>query len=64
MEDLIDLMVQNDSPSEVTDKIKDLIMQKAAEKIDELRPAVAASIFDDGNGQPEEVDQDPSQELE
>lgn len=49
MEDLIDLMVSNQSPVEVSDRIKELIIQKASVRVDELRPIVAASIFDKQN---------------
>jgi hypothetical protein len=48
MEDLIDLMVGNESPSEISDKLKEILMQKAGTRVDELRPHVAASIFDNG----------------
>ena len=66
MDDLIDLMVSNESPSEISDRIKDMLMQKSAENIDTVRPVVAASIF----GDPEDgidVDSDetePTAELE
>lgn len=66
MDDLIDLMVSNESPSEISDRIKDILMQKSAENIDTVRPVVAASIF----GDPEDgidVDSDetePTAELE
>jgi hypothetical protein len=45
MDDLIDMMVSNESPSEISDKIKEILMQKSAENIDKLRPTVAASVF-------------------
>ena len=66
MDDLIDLMVSNESPSEISDRIKDILMQKSAENIDTVRPVVAASVF----GDPEDgidVDSDetePTAELE
>lgn len=62
MEDLIDLMVSNESPSEVSDKIKELIMQKAAERVDELRPLVAASMFDSTNDTNTESDEGSDQD--
>jgi len=46
MEDLIDLIATNASPSEVTDAIKDILYAKAAEKINEIRPYVASTMFD------------------
>ena len=47
MDDLIDLMVSNESPAEISDRIKDILMQKSAENIDIVRPTVANSIFGD-----------------
>lgn len=45
MEDLIDLIATDSSPSEVTDAIKDILYAKAAEKINEIRPYVASTMF-------------------
>ena len=45
MDDLIDMMVADQSPSDISDMIKDLLMQKSAEKIETIRPVVAASMF-------------------
>ena len=47
MEELMDLMVSDESPSQVSDQIKDLLFAKTAEKIEAIRPDVAASIFDE-----------------
>ena len=46
MDELMDMIVSDESPSEISDKIKDLLFAKSAEKIDTIRPAVAASLFD------------------
>jgi hypothetical protein len=45
MDDLINMMVTDQSPADISDKIKEILMQKSAEKIDTIRPVVAASIF-------------------
>jgi hypothetical protein len=45
MDDLIDMMVSNQSPADISDKIKELLMQKSAENIDIIRPVVASSMF-------------------
>ena len=45
MDDLIDMMVSNQSPADISDRIKEILMQKSAENIDIVRPAVAASLF-------------------
>lgn len=45
MEDLLDMIVSDESPSQISDKIKDILFSKSAEKIDALRPEVSASIL-------------------
>jgi len=47
MEELLDMIVTDKSPSEISDKIKNLLFAKSAEKIDNYRPSVAASFFGD-----------------
>ena len=44
----MDLLVSDESPSQVSDKIKDILYSKSAEKIKDVRPDVASSLFDDG----------------
>ena len=46
MEELVDLIATDASPSDVSDKIKDALMAKAAERIDAFRPDVASTVFD------------------
>ncbi len=48
MDDLLDMIISDESPSQVSDKIKDLLFTKSAEKIEGLRPSVGASMFGDG----------------
>jgi hypothetical protein len=45
MEELIDLMISDASPSQISDSIKDVLFAKASEKIDEIKPQVANSLF-------------------
>ena len=45
MDDLIDMMVADQSPADISDKIKEILMQKSAENIDIIRPIVASSMF-------------------
>ena len=42
----MDLLVKDESPSQVSDAIKDLLFAKTASKIEDIRPKVATSIFD------------------
>ena len=44
--DLMDMIIADESPSAVSDKIKDVLFSKAAEKIDAVKPEVAAQTFD------------------
>tara|TARA_Y100000356_G_C11220200_1_gene268663 strand:+ start:521 stop:748 length:228 start_codon:yes stop_codon:yes gene_type:complete len=46
MDELMDLLVKDESPSAVSDAIKDQLFSRTAEKIQNVRPQVAASIFD------------------
>ena len=41
MDDLMDAIVANDSPSKVSDAIKDLLYAKTAAQVDNLKPEVA-----------------------
>jgi len=45
MDELMDMIVGDQSPSQISDKIKELLFNKSAEKIDDFRPAVANAMF-------------------
>ncbi len=61
MDDLIDMIAADQSPADISDRIKEILMQKSAENIDAVRPVVAASMF----GEPEvESEQVPESEEE
>ena len=51
MEELVDLIATDASSRDVSDSIKNALMQKAAARIDAFRPEVAADVF--GSEQPE-----------
>ena len=42
----MDMIASDESPSQISDKIKELLFVKASEKVDEFRPFVANSMFD------------------
>tara|TARA_B100000287_G_scaffold10757_1_gene10872 strand:- start:3 stop:179 length:177 start_codon:yes stop_codon:yes gene_type:complete len=46
MENVVDLIATDSSAADTTEKIKDMLYTKAAEKIETLRSKVASSIFD------------------
>ena len=64
----MDILVNADSPSQASDKIKDMLYAKSAEKIEKIRPDVATQLFTDA--EPEETtdelesDVDSEQESE
>lgn len=45
MDDVVDMIAKGASASEVSDRLKDILMQKSAANIDEVRPKVASSMF-------------------
>jgi hypothetical protein len=47
MDDLLDMIASDESPSQISDKIKELLFAKSAEKIDYVRPEIASTIFTD-----------------
>jgi len=55
MDELLDMMITDESPSQISDKIKDMIYSKTASRVDNYRSSVGNTLF---NGQPEEVSDD------
>ena len=47
MDDLLNMIIADESPSQVSDKIKEILYAKSSEKIDAVRPEVANSLFND-----------------
>jgi len=56
MDELMNLMIADESPSEISDSIKTQLMQKAAARVDALKPAVANTML--GYEIEDEVDAD------
>ena len=44
----MDMIISDESPSHVTDKIKEILFAKSAERIDMIRPVVATDMFGGG----------------
>ena len=59
MEDIIDLIATDSAASEVTDKLKDVLFTKSAERIEAQRPNISTSMFDEP-----EVETEPQEEPE
>lgn len=45
MDELMDMIVSDESPSQISDKIKDILFSKAAERVDDYKPVAANSLF-------------------
>ena len=45
MDDLLDMIIADESPSQISDAIKDVLYAKSAERVDAFRPIVANSLF-------------------
>ena len=56
MEELLDMIATDESPSQISDKIKDILFAKSAERVDAFRPLAANSLF--GQDEVEVEDQD------
>tara|TARA_A100001035_G_scaffold198319_1_gene159032 strand:- start:254 stop:496 length:243 start_codon:yes stop_codon:yes gene_type:complete len=67
MEDVVDLIATDSSASDVSDKLKEILYAKAAERIDIARPYVANAMFGQEFEYPTEnetEEEEPSAELE
>jgi DNA replication initiation complex subunit (GINS family) len=45
MDDLLDLIAADNTQMELSNRIKEILYTKAAEKIEQLRPEVSNSLF-------------------
>jgi hypothetical protein len=59
--ELMDMITKDESPSKISDKIKDMLFAKSAERIDAYKPDVANSLFGD---QDDEVDSETEVDAE
>ena len=48
MDELMDMMATDESPSQISDKIKDILFTKSAERVDAFKTDVANGLFGDG----------------
>ena len=55
----MDMIVNDESPSQISDKLKDMLYAKSADKIETARPVVANSLFGD-----QEVDDEVDDEVD
>ena len=58
MENIIDMIATDSEAAKISDELKDLLYQKAAKKVEDIRPTVGNGMFDDES----EVDTEPQEE--
>lgn len=54
MEELIDMIATDSSASDISNKIKELLFNKSAERIETMRPTASAALFGINQDQSEE----------
>ena len=64
MDDLLDMITTDESPSQISDKIKEVLFAKSAERIDAYRPNVASQLFNDEDIEVEVDDETGGEEGE
>ena len=67
MDDLLDLIATDQKASDVTDKIKDILYTKSAERVDGSKGASATAMFNPTPEEPEveqEVSDEPAEQEE
>ena len=58
MDELMDMMATDESPSQISDKIKDMLCQKSAERVDAFKTDVANGVFGDVDLEDEDLEDD------
>ena len=57
MDELMDMMATDESPSQISDKIKEILFNKSAERVDAFKTDVANGVFGDVDVDDEVVDE-------
>ena len=58
MDDLMDMIIGDESPANISDKIKDVLFGKASERVDALRSPVAGTVFGDDEEESVETEEE------
>tara|TARA_B100001758_G_scaffold247917_1_gene268509 strand:- start:3168 stop:3368 length:201 start_codon:yes stop_codon:yes gene_type:complete len=53
MEELMNLLVKDESPTQISDAIKDMLYARTAEKVQTATPGIMNNVFDGEDVQPE-----------
>tara|TARA_R100001463_G_scaffold134931_1_gene197617 strand:+ start:595 stop:882 length:288 start_codon:yes stop_codon:yes gene_type:complete len=62
-DELMDMIINDESPSQISDKMKELLFAKSAEKVETARPVVANSLFGDQEVE-DEIDDEEVDEVD
>ena len=62
MENIIDMIAMDSEPAKVSDGLKDLLYQKAAKRVEDLRPEIGNAMFDEIEDEVDEVNTEPQEE--
>jgi hypothetical protein len=57
MEEIIDLIATDSAASDISNKIKEVLFSKAAERVETARPLVASSLFGESETEVSEEEQ-------
>ena len=60
----MDMIVSDESPAQISDKLKDMLYAKSAEKVEPARPIVANSLFGDQEVEDEIDDEEEVDEVD
>ena len=61
--ELMDMIIADKSPSQISDRIKDMLFAKTADKVDGHRSHVASQTFDTPDSEPETSPEEPEVEA-
>ena len=61
MENIIDMIAMDSEAAKISDELKDLMYQKAAKRVEDIRPEIGNSMFDEIEDETE-VDTEPQEE--
>ena len=61
MENIIDMIAMDSEAAKISDELKDLLYQKAAKRVEDIRPEIGNSMFDEIEDEIE-VDTEPQEE--
>ena len=62
MENIIDMIAMDSEAAKISDELKDLLYQKAAKRVEDLRPEKGNAMFDEIEDEVDEVDTEPQEE--